>query len=119
MNSNGNHNGVAPTVIATNGHLRSLTEGDFESFLQRLDRLSPNWSHAIHGIVQIGEFVVATASLRIKGAMREGVGTGRANSEAGIRKAERDSLRRAAFKSGTVRELSQNNEPNDVFPQGD
>jgi hypothetical protein len=119
MNRNGYQNGVAMTTINANGPQSAVPESDFEGFLQRLDRLSPNWSHAIHGIVQIGEFVVATASLRIKGAMREGIGTGRADSEAGIKKAEREALRRAAFKFGVVRELSQNDEADDVFREDD
>ncbi|MGH9842212.1 MAG: hypothetical protein ACREEM_25960 [Blastocatellia bacterium] len=119
MNGNGNQNGVALAVISANGHHRPLTEGDFKSFLQHLDRLSPNWSHAIHEIVQIGEFVVATASIRIKGAIREGVGTGSASSESGIRKAERDALRHAAFKFGVVRELFRDAEADDVFREDD
>jgi hypothetical protein len=105
MNRNGYQNGVAMTIINAHGPQSAVPESDFESFLQHLDRLSPNWSHAIHGIVQIGEFVVATASLRMKGATREGIGTGRADSEAGIKKAERDALQRAAFKFGIVRDL--------------
>ncbi len=119
MNGNGNHNGVVPAVISANGHHRPLTEGDFESFLQHLDRLSPNWSHAIREIVQVGEFVVATASIRIKGATREGVGTGSASSESGIKKAERDALRRAAFRFSVVRELFQDGEVGEVFHECD
>ncbi len=119
MNRNGCQNGIATTAINANGHQSAVPESDFECFLQRLDRLYPNWSHAIHNIVQIGEFVVATASLRIKGATREGVGTGSANSEAGIKKAERDALRRAAFKFGLVRDLFQGNEADDVFRESD
>lgn len=119
MNKNGNHNGIATTVFATNGHRHRIAEGDFESFLQHLDRLSPNWSHAIREIVQVGEFVVATASIRIKGATREGVGTGSASSESGIKKAERDALRRAAFRFSVVRELFGNAEADDVFREGD
>ena len=119
MNGNGNRNGVAPAAISSNGHHRPRTEGDFESFLQHLDRLTPNWSHAIREIVQIGEFVVATASLRIKGATREGLGMGRADSEAGIKKAERDALRRAAFRFSIVRELFRGDEAGDVFREDD
>lgn len=105
MNRNGYQNGIATTAISANGHQSAVPESDFECFLQRLDRLAPNWSHAIHNIVQIGEFVVATASLRMKGATRGGIGTGRADSEAGIKKAERDALQRAALKFGIVRDL--------------
>lgn len=82
-------------------------------------RLSPNWSHAIHEIVQIGEFVVATASIRIKGATREGVGTGSASSESGIKRAERDALRRAAFRFSVVRERFRDAEADDVFREDD
>ena len=70
-----------------------------------LDRLVPDWSHAVRGIVQIGDFVAVTAAITICGVTREGVGTGPADSETGIKKAEHDALKRAAVKFGVARDL--------------
>src|SRR5262245_10274983 len=70
-----------------------------------LDRLVPDWSPAVRGIVQIGDFVAATAAITINGVTREGVGTGPADSETGIKKAEHDALKRAAVKFGVARDL--------------
>ncbi len=70
-----------------------------------LDRVTPDWSHAVRDIKQIGDIVAVTASITIDGITREGVGTGDANSEMGIKKAEHDALKRAAVKFGIAREL--------------
>ena len=70
-----------------------------------LDRVSPDWSHAVRNITQIGDLVAVTASITIHGVMREGVGTGPADTETGIKKAEHDALKRAAVKFGIAREL--------------
>src|SRR5262245_32639271 len=70
-----------------------------------LDRLAPDWSHAVHGVSQIGDFVAVIAAITINGVTREGVGTGLADSETGIKKAEHDALKRAAVKFGIARDL--------------
>jgi hypothetical protein len=70
-----------------------------------LDRVAPAWSHSIRGIVQIGNMVAVTAAIIIDGVTREGVGTGSADNETGIKKAEHDALKRAAIKFGIAREL--------------
>lgn len=70
-----------------------------------LDRVAPDWSHAVRNITQIGEMVAVTAAITIDGVTREGVGTGSAESETGIKKAEHDALKRAAVKFGIAREL--------------
>ena len=75
-----------------------------------LDRLVPEWSYAVRGIVQIGEFVATTAAITINGITREGIGTGSAESETGIRKAECDALKHAAAKFGAARELYRDEE---------
>src|SRR5262245_9280270 len=75
-----------------------------------LDRVVPEWSYAIHSIVQIGEFVVVTAAITITGVTREAIGTGPANSEIGIKKAEHDALKHAAAKFGVARKLYRNEE---------
>ncbi len=72
-----------------------------------LDRVAPTWSHSVRGIVQIGDMVAVTAAITIDGVTREGVGTGNAENETGIKKAEHDALKRAAIKFGIARELYQ------------
>jgi hypothetical protein len=73
-----------------------------------LDRICPDWSHQVHQIKQIGDFVAITASITIQGVTRQGVGTGSAYDEKGIKKAEHDALKRAAVKFGIARELYRN-----------
>jgi Rad52/22 family double-strand break repair protein/SWIM zinc finger len=70
-----------------------------------LDRVAPDWSHAVRNITQIGDVVAVTASITIDGVTREGVGTGPADTETGIKKAEHDALKRAAVKFGIARDL--------------
>jgi hypothetical protein len=70
-----------------------------------LDRVAPRWSHAVRDITQIGGLVAVTASITIDGVTREGIGTGEAIDEKGIKKAEHDALKRAAVKFGIAREL--------------
>jgi hypothetical protein len=72
-----------------------------------LDRVTPDWSHAVRDIKQIGNIVAVTAAITIDGITREGIGTGDALSEMGIKKAEHDALKRAAVKFGIARELYQ------------
>jgi len=70
-----------------------------------LDRVAPDWSHAVRNITQVGDMVAVTAAITIDGVTREGIGTGSAESETGIKKAEHDALKRAAVKFGIAREL--------------
>jgi hypothetical protein len=70
-----------------------------------LDRLAPDWSHAVRNITQVGDLVAVTAAITIDGVTREGIGTGPAESETGIKKAEHDALKRAAVKFGIARDL--------------
>lgn len=70
-----------------------------------LDSVAPEWSHAVRNITQIGGLVAVTASITIEGVTREGIGTGEAIDEKGIKKAEHDALKRAAVKFGIAREL--------------
>jgi hypothetical protein len=72
-----------------------------------LDRVAPTWSHSVRGIVQIGDMIAVTCAISIDGVTREGVGTGNADNETGIKKAEHDALKRAAIKFGIARELYQ------------
>jgi hypothetical protein len=70
-----------------------------------LDRVAPDWSHAVRNLTQIGDMVAVTAAITIDGVTREGVGTGPADNETGIKKAEHDALKRAAVKFGIARDL--------------
>jgi flagellar biosynthesis GTPase FlhF len=72
-----------------------------------LDRIAPTWQHAVRNVVQLGDVAVVTCAITIDGVTREGVGTGTAESEMGIKKAEHDALKRAAVKFGIARELYQ------------
>lgn len=75
-----------------------------------LDRICPDWSHQVNSIKQIGDLVAVTASITIRGVTRQGIGTGSAYDEVGIKKAEHDALKRAAVKFGIARELYRREE---------
>jgi hypothetical protein len=80
-----------------------------------LDRVAPDWSHAVRNLTQIGDMVAVTAAITIDGVTREGVGTGPADTETGIKKAEHDALKRAAVKFGIARDLYRRE--SDVFDE--
>ncbi len=88
-----------------NTHLVEYVE--WHTVADILDRVAPSWSHSVRNIAQIGEMVAVTAAITIDGVTREGVGTGTADNETGIKKAEHDALKRAAIKFGIARELYQ------------
>ncbi len=75
-----------------------------------LDKICPDWSHEVLSIKQIGDYVAVTASITIQGVTRQGVGTGSAYDEMGIKKAEHDALKRAAVKFGIARALYRGEE---------
>jgi hypothetical protein len=79
-----------------------------------LDQVAPDWSHAVRAITPIGDLVAITAAITIHGITREGVGTGPAESETGIKKAEHDALKRAAVKFGVARELYKHADEDDT-----
>jgi Rad52/22 family double-strand break repair protein len=78
-----------------------------------LDEVAADWSHAVRSIVQIGDHVAVTAAITVGGVTREGVGTGTAETETGIKKAEHDALKRAAVKFGIARDLYRHAEEAD------
>lgn len=88
-----------------NGKTHYVDYVEWHTVADLLDRLVPDWSHAVRGVVQIGDFVAVTAAITINGVTREGVGTGPADGETGIKKAEHDALKRAAVKFGVARDL--------------
>ncbi len=88
-----------------NSHMVEYVE--WHTVADMLDRVAPTWSHAVRDIKQIGDMVAVTAAITIDDVTREGVGTGTADNETGIKKAEHDALKRAAIKFGIARELYQ------------
>jgi len=78
---------------------------EWHSVADILDEAAPNWAHTVKDIRQIGDLVTVTVAITIDGVTREGIGTGLAQSEVGIKKAEHDALKRAAVKFGIAREL--------------
>ena len=88
-----------------NTHLVEYVE--WHTVADRLDQVCPAWSHSVRNIVQIGDIVAVTAAITIGDVTREGVGTGTADNETGIKKAEHDALKRAAIKFGLARDLYQ------------
>src|ERR1043166_581969 len=105
---------IDPRLIKTregwrdrNGNQHMVEYVEWHTVADILDRIAPTWSHAVRGIVQIGDMVAVTCAITIAGVTREGVGTGTADNETGIKKAEHDALKRAAIKFGIARELYQ------------
>jgi hypothetical protein len=105
---------VDPKLIKTregwtdrNGNRHMVEYVEWHAVADILDRVAPTWSHSVRGIVQIGDMVAVTAAITVDGVTREGVGTGTADNETGIKKAEHDALKRAAIKFGIARELYQ------------
>src|SRR4051812_11688009 len=88
-----------------NGHVHMVEYVEWHTVADILDEHAPNWAHTVKDIRPIGEIVTVTVAITIDGVTREGIGTGKAISETGIKKAEHDALKRAAVKFGIAREL--------------
>ena len=88
-----------------NGHVHMVEYVEWHTVADILDEHAPNWVHSVKDIRSIGEIVTVTVAITIDGVTREGIGTGKAISETGIKKAEHDALKRAAVKFGIAREL--------------
>ena len=88
-----------------NGETHFVDYIEWHTAADLLDRAAPGWSHAVRAVIPIGDLVAVTVSITIHGVTREGIGTGSAESETGIKKAEHDALKRAAVKFGVAREL--------------
>jgi len=99
-----------------NGETHFVDYIEWHTVADLLDRIAPEWSHSVRAIVQIGGIVAVTAAITIQGVTREGVGTGPAESETGIKKAEHDALKRAAVKFGMARELYQKDDDGEHQP---
>lgn len=88
-----------------NGNVHMVEYVEWHTVADILDENAPNWGHTVKDIRSIGEIVTVTVAITIDGVTREGIGTGRAINETGIKKAEHDALKRAAVKFGIAREL--------------
>jgi hypothetical protein len=88
-----------------NGQVHMVEYVEWHTVADILDQAAPNWVHSVKDIRSIGEIVTVTVAITIDGVTREGIGTGKAISETGIKKAEHDALKRAAVKFGIAREL--------------
>ncbi len=88
-----------------NGNTHYVDYVEWHTVADILDENAPSWTHSVKDIRQIGDIMTVTVAITIDGITREGVGTGMANTELGIKKAEHDALKRAAVKFGIAREL--------------
>ncbi len=88
-----------------NGNTHYVDYVEWHTVADILDEHAPNWMHTVKDIRQIGDIFAVTVAITIDGVTREGIGTGTADSEMGIKKAEHDALKRAAVKFGIAREL--------------
>jgi hypothetical protein len=88
-----------------NGNPHMVDYIEWHTVADILDQTAANWEHSVKDIRQIGNFVTVTVAITIDGVTREGIGTGLAESEIGIKKAEHDALKRAAVKFGIARDL--------------
>lgn len=87
------------------GNVHKIDYVEWHTVADILDEKAPNWTHSVKDVRQIGNIVTVTVAITIDGITREGLGTGYADSEMGIKKAEHDALKRAAVKFGIAREL--------------
>jgi Rad52/22 family double-strand break repair protein len=87
------------------GHVHMVDYVEWHTVADILDEHAPNWGHTVKDIRSIGDIVTITVAITVDGVTREGIGTGKAASETGIKKAEHDALKRAAVKFGIAREL--------------
>ena len=88
-----------------NGNVQMVDYVEWHTVADILDETAPNWTHTVKDMRQIGDIFTVTVAITIDGITREGIGTGLAGSEMGIKKAEHDALKRAAVKFGIARDL--------------
>lgn len=103
-----------------NGEEHWIDYIDWHTAADILDQVAVDWSHEVRDIKVIGDLVVVTAAITIKGITRGGVGVGSAIDEKGIKRAEHDALKRAAVKFGLARSLySQSSSKGRIKPAAD
>ena len=103
---------VAPDLIRQregwrdrSGNTQMVDYVEWHTVADILDDHAPDWAHTVKDMQEIGDIFTVTVAITIHGITREGIGTGAAGSEMGIKKAEHDALKRAAVKFGVAREL--------------
>lgn len=101
-----------------NGNVHKLDYIEWHEVANILDRVAPRWSSTVKDIRVIHELLAVTVAITIDGVTREGLGTGTATSEMGVKKAESDALKRAAVKFGIARELYSKDEGAAYAPDG-
>jgi hypothetical protein len=99
-----------------NGNVQMVDYVEWHTVADILDDSAPNWSHTVKDIKEIGDIMTVTVAITIDGVTREGIGTGNAHNEMGIKKAEHDALKRAAVKFGIARDLYK--KESDVIERG-
>ena len=88
-----------------NGNVQTVDYVEWHTVADILDDVAPHWTHTVKNIEQIGDIMTVTVAITIDSVTREGIGTGNAHNEMGIKKAEHDALKRAAVKFGIARDL--------------
>src|SRR5215203_4299151 len=88
-----------------NGNVQMVDYVEWHTVADILDETAPNWAHSIKDMRQVGDIMTVTVAITIDGVTREGIGTGSALNDMGIKKAEHDALKRAAVKFGIARDL--------------
>lgn len=88
-----------------NGNIQTVDYVEWHTVADILDDVAPHWTHTVKDIKEIGDIMTVTVAITIDGVTREGIGTGNAHNEMGIKKAEHDALKRAAVKFGIARDL--------------
>jgi hypothetical protein len=88
-----------------NGNAQMVDYVEWHTVADILDDTAPDWQFAIRDLRVIGDIAVCTAAITIGGITREGIGTGNALNDMGIKKAEHDALKRAGVKFGIARDL--------------
>jgi len=101
-----------------NGNVQMVDYVEWHTVADILDEHAPNWGHTVKDIRSLGDIVTITVAITIDGVTREGIGTGRAMSETGIKKAEHDALKRAAVKFGIARELYKREFDSAAYDEG-
>jgi len=99
-----------------NGNVQMVDYVEWHTVADILDDAAPHWTHTVKNIEQIGDIMTVTVAITINGVTREGIGTGNAHNEMGIKKAEHDALKRAAVKFGIARDLYK--KESDVIERG-
>jgi hypothetical protein len=98
------------------GRVQLVEYVEWHTVADILDDSAPHWTHTVKSIEQIGDIMTVTVAITIDGVTREGIGTGNAHNEMGIKKAEHDALKRAAVKFGIARDLYKRE--SDVIERG-